>query len=386
MNFCKKILLSVAAALSLANAAEGFTSKTGVSPVSTFLTPTFYEEQIIRQRDWAAQNPVTLETPIDSNYIIGPGDFFEIILPNSSEGIQVSPEGTVAIQGYGLLEVSGLKLSEAKQRILEKLRTRYDKKFTGVHLVQLRRFAVNVQGAVWRPGQVVVSGQARAKEAIYSAGNFKSYANKDSIYVYRKGDTIATTENILLQIGDIIEVPHREWQQSVDFTYAGKTITVPYVPKQTIKEYLRDAGIYMEQKYSQVSVKYPEDSYTRWISIDQIDHFFPEPLNEIEFHIQAPFVYVGGAVAAVGKVPYNSSMHPADYVAASGVTIITGDLSRISVMRNGKWISMDWATGEILPGDFIEIPRTAYEVVKDVTLFITSLLSVFATLIIIASY
>ena len=86
---------------------------------------------------------------------------------------------------------------------------------------------------------------------------------------------------------------------------------------------------------------------------------------------------------AVGKVPYNSSMHPADYVAASGVTIITGDMSRISVLRNGKKISVDWATGEILPGDFIEIPRSVYEQVKDVTLFITSLLSVVATVLII---
>jgi len=384
MNFCGKILLFVAAVLSLANAAEGVAaSKSGISSVSM---PTFYEEQIIRQRDWATLNPVNLESPIDSNYVIGPGDFFEILLPNGNEGLQVSPEGTVAIHGCGLVEVGGLKLFEAKQRILEKLKSRYDQRFTGVHLVQLRRFAVNVQGAVFRPGQVVVNGQARAKEAIYSAGNFKPTANKDSIYIYRKGDTIATTENVPLQIGDIIEVPHKEWQQSIDFVYAGKTITVPYVPKHTIKEYLKNAGISMEQKYSQVSIKYHEDGFTRWISVEQIDNFLPEPLSEIEFHIQAPFVYVGGAVAAVGKVPYNSSMYPADYVAASGVTIITGDLSRISVMRNGKRISVDWATGEILPGDLIEIPRTVYEQVKDVTLFITSILSIVATVLIIASY
>jgi protein involved in polysaccharide export with SLBB domain len=384
MNFCRKILLFVAAALSLANAAEGIAgSKSGLGPISV---PIFYEDQIMRQRDWATLNPVNVESPVDSNYVIGPGDFFEILLPNGNEGLQVSPEGTVAIHGCGLAEVGGLKLFEAKRVILERLKSRYDQRFTGVHLVQLRRFAVNVQGAVWRPGQVVVSGQARAKEAIYSAGNFKPTSNKDSIYVYRKGDTIATTENILLQIGDIIDVPYKEWQQTIDFSSAGKIITVPYIPKRTIKEYLKDAGISMEQKYTQVSIKYPEDNFTRWISIDQIDNFLPEPLNEIEFHIQAPFVYIGGAVAAVGKVPYNPSMSPADYVTASGATIITGDLSRISVMRNGKIISVDWATGEILPGDFIEIPRTRYEVVKDVTLFTTSLLSILATLIIIVGY
>jgi protein involved in polysaccharide export with SLBB domain len=383
MNFRKKKVLFVIAALSLANAADDITTRQN-SPM--YLGPTFYEEQVVRPRELASQNPVNLEGPVDSNYIVGPGDFFEILLPTGNEGVQVSPEGTVAIQGCGLVEVNGLKLFEAKRKILEKLKIRYDKRFTEVHLVQLRRFVVGVQGAIWNPGQVVVSGQARARSAIYLAGPFKHYANRDSVYIYRKGDTIATTENILLEVGDIIEVPHKEWRQTIYLTHAGKVITLPYIPDRTLKEYAKDAGINMDNGFTEISVKSSEDGFTKWIGIDKIGSFSPEPLNEIEFHMQAPYVYVGGAVAAVGKVHYNTSMYAADYVAASGVTIITGDLDRVSVMRNGKRISVDWATGEILPGDFIEIPRTRYEVVKDVTLFITSLLSVFATLIIIASY
>jgi len=363
-------------AFATASAAEPSTARSGINSVSI---PTFYEEQLIRQRDWATLNPVNLEGPVDSNYIIGPGDFFEILLPNGNEGLQVSPEGTVAIHGSGLVEVSGLKLHDAKLKILEKLKPRYDSRFTGVHLVQLRRFAVNVQGAIWNPGQVIVSGQARAKEAIYHAGNFKPSANRDSLYIYRKGDTIATTENIHLQIGDVIEVPHKEWRQTIDFIYAGKIVTVPYVPKRTIREYAKEAHINIEHNFTEVSIKYVEDNFTRWIGVNQIDNYVPEPLSQIEFHIQAPFVYVGGAVMAVGSVPYNSSMGPADYVAASGVTVITGDLRRVSILRNGKRISVDWATGEILPGDLIEIPRTVYEQVKDVTYFVASLVGIAAT-------
>jgi len=364
------------AALATVSAQVPSSTRAGISSVSM---PTFYEEQLIRQRDWATLNPVNLERPVDSNYVIGPGDFFEILLPNGNEGLQVSPEGTIAIQGCGLVEVSGLKLHDAKKKILEKLKTRYDTRFTGVHLVQLRRFAVNVQGAVWNPGQVIVSGQARAKEAIYHAGHFKPTANRDSIYIYRNSDTIATTENLLLQIGDVIEVPHKEWRQTVDLTYAGKTVTVPYVAKRTIREYAKEARINIEQSFTEVSIKYPEEGFLRWIRINQIDSFVPEPLNEITFHMQAPFVYVGGAVMAVGAVPYNPSMGPADYVAASGVTVITGDLSRVSVLRGGKKISVDWATGEILPGDLIEIPRTVYEQAKDITFFIASLVGIAAT-------
>ncbi|MCL2259842.1 MAG: polysaccharide biosynthesis/export family protein [Fibromonadales bacterium] len=372
----KFIAMFFLVALAVASAQESLSKRASIGSSSI---PTFYEEQLIRQKDWATLNPVNLEKPVDSNYVIGPGDFFEILLPNGNEGLQVSPEGSIAIHGCGLVEVNGLKLYEAKRKILEKLKTRYDARFTGVHLVQLRRFAVNVQGAVWNPGQVIVSGQARAKEAIYHAGNFKYSANRDSLYIYRNNDTIATTENILLQTGDVIEVPHKNWQQSIDLIYAGTQVTIPYIPRYTIKEYIKDAGITIDRKYTQVSIKYPEDGFTKWINIDQIDNFVPEPLNEITFHTQAPFVYVGGAVMAVGAVPYNSSMGPADYVAASGVTIATGDLKRISVLRNGKTISVDWATGEILPGDLIEIPRTVYEQAKDITYFVASLVGIVAT-------
>ncbi|MCL1956484.1 MAG: hypothetical protein FWF63_04105 [Fibromonadales bacterium] len=337
----------------------------------------------VKAKDEALQTPVSLENAVDSNYIIGAGDFFEILFPDGPESIQVSPEGTLAIYGYGIVDLNGLKLHEAKRKILEKLKNSGSRKYVDVHLVQLRKFLVNVRGAVLNPGQVAVSGQARASVAIYIAGGIKPTANRDSLYIYRKGDTIATTEDILLQSGDIIEIPYREWQQAINLVYAGKATTVPYISNRTIREYAKDAGINIERGYGSVSIKFLETNYVKWIGINQIDSFSPEPSCDIEFHSQTPYVYVGGATATVGRAPYIQSMHAADYVAASGVSIVTGDFSRVSVMRNGKRISVDWANGEILPGDFIEIPRTVYEQVKDVTIFVTSLMSILATAFII---
>jgi len=373
MRFFTIILIAL---FSLANAADVIMQKQESQLLSK---PTFYEEQLVKQRDLAVQNPINLENSIDSSYIIGPGDFFEILFPNGIEDLQVSPEGTIAIQGCGIIDVNGIPLYEAKRKILDKLKNRYDQRYIGVHLVQLRKFLVNVQGAVLNPGQVAVSGQARAKGAIFAAGNFKSSSNKDSVYIYRKGDTIATTEDILLQAGDIIEVPYKKWQQTINLIYAGKTVTVPYIPNRTIKEYTEEAGIKIESSYNGINIKFLENNFSKWIGINQIDSFSPEPSCDIEFYFQAPYVYIGGATATVGKVSYNPSMHAADYVAASGVTVITGDFSRVSVMRNGKRISVNWSQGEILPGDFIEIPRTAYEQAKDITYFVASLLGIAAT-------
>ena len=58
----------------------------------------------------------------------------------------------------------------------------------------------------------------------------------------------------------------------------------------------------------------------------------------------------------------------------------------MSVIRDGKSFSIDPFHDEILPGDYIEIPRTIYEAVKDVTLFLASLLSVFSTAIVIYQF
>jgi protein involved in polysaccharide export with SLBB domain len=372
----RNVFFLAMACVFVANAADGAVSRAAAS--SSVLMPVFYDEPVMRWRDGAVQTPVSLEGPVDSNYIVGPGDFLEIILPNLQEGVQVSPEGTIAIQGHGLVEVNGLALIEAKRKIMDKLKNRYDQKSIGVHLVQLRRYVVKIQGAVNNPGQVTLSGQSRVKGAIYAAGNFKPWANKDSVYIYRMGDTILTNENMLLQAGDVIDIPSKEWHQTIDLGYSGKIITIPHIPGRTLKEYVKELGISVGSGYGAVSAKYP-DNFTRWIDIDQIGDFVPEPLSEIEFHVRAPFVYVGGAVMAVGKVPYNPSMHAADYVAASGVTIITGNFSRISVLRDGKNFPVDWAKDEILPGDFIEIPRGRYEQAKDVTLFVTSILSIAAT-------
>jgi hypothetical protein len=111
-----------------------------------------------------------------------------------------------------------------------------------------------------------------------------------------------------------------------------------------------------------------------------------EPQSHIELWNKDPYIYVGGAVAAVGKALYTPGLHAIDYIGASGVTIITGSFRRVSRIRNGKCESIDPYNGEIQPGDYIEIPRSIYESVKDVTLFLASLLSVVATAIIISTY
>ena len=64
---------------------------------------------------------------------------------------------------------------------------------------------------------------------------------------------------------------------------------------------------------------------------------------------------------------------------------ITGSWNQVRVWRGAKpeAIPINVSTDPILPGDYIEIPKSHYESFKDFTLFMASLLSVISSAFII---
>ena len=108
---------------------------------------------------------------------------------------------------------------------------------------------------------------------------------------------------------------------------------------------------------------------------------------EIEYTMKSLIVYVGGAVAGVGRQQYNPAWHALDYIAAAGVTTISGSFDQVKVIRGDRETIYVNATGDpILPGDYIEIPKSNYERFKDFTLFMSSLLTVLASALTIYVY
>ncbi len=95
-------------------------------------------------------NDQLFEGPVDVNkYIVGPNDIFSLgiwgIL-NQAIPIIVSPEGSLIIPSVGELQVAGLTLSEAKQRVIEKVRRRYISSEISLTLISPRRFTIMVTG------------------------------------------------------------------------------------------------------------------------------------------------------------------------------------------------------------------------------------------------
>lgn len=392
MQICTRLVVIVLCSVAL-SVSSNVSLIQGISQKGSI----FSEREIQTQREAASLTPLQIELSVDSNYIIGPGDFFEISLPYRVFVTQVSPEGSVSITGCGLTHVEGMSLSTAKDAIMKALSERYDVKHTSVQLIQLKRMRVSTIGAVAQSGQLVIEGQTRLSMALRTMGGLLPVADKENIKLYRKKDSISVnfakldsgdpSVDLILEQGDVVFVPYLNLDSSITIRTAEGAVSLKYVKGRTIEEYLNLSGVHRQREPGYQSVRVAaEDGSEIWLTLSEARKYSPELKSDIEFMMRKPFVYVGGAVAGMGRVEYKSDWHALDYIASSGVTIITGGWHRVSVVRDGKSFSVDPAHDMIRPGDYIEIPRSLYESTKDLTLFLASLLSVVATAIIISNY
>jgi len=377
-------------------AAYGFAASADESMAMPTALPTFQGQESKFQRNTIATEPLKLETTVDSTYTVGLGDYFEILTPKGFDVVQVSPEGNISVPSCGMVMVDKMKLNEAKDAIKKLLSSKFDERYIQVQLVRPKKMTVSVLGAVQAPGRATVEQQTRLSGVITLGGGFVGMADKKNIKVIRGNDTLTVNYNeyesegkgevnLMLEAGDVIFVPYIKSEATISVETVAANVTVPYVEGRTLGEYLDKTPGAMDLKAKWVKIKKPSGTVDVY-ELTKARDLRLEPQSHIELWNKDPYIYVGGAVAAVGKALYTPGLHAIDYIGASGVTIITGSFRRVSRIRNGKCESIDPYNGEIQPGDYIEIPRSIYESVKDVTLFLASLLSVVATAIIISTY
>jgi polysaccharide export outer membrane protein len=114
-----------------------------------------------------------LEAPIDPDkYVVGPSDILGVniwTVPPLSFILTVTPEGTLIVPTVGEINVSGMKLSAAKERVLADIRKKY---FTGnpsMTLLNPRDIVVTITGNVRHPGRYVMNAAQRVDRLIQEA-------------------------------------------------------------------------------------------------------------------------------------------------------------------------------------------------------------------------
>ena len=168
-----------------------------------------------------------LATP--ESYQLGPGDQLLIEIFGISEGSYsktISPEGTINISGIGQVQLGGLTIKEAKDKLRRSLASRYasvggsrPNSSVSITLRNIRTIQVNVMGEVEMPGTFRLSPFATVFNALYNAGGVTEEGSLRAIKVVRGGEQIATVDvygylfngrsdsDITLKEGDVIIVP-----------------------------------------------------------------------------------------------------------------------------------------------------------------------------------
>ncbi len=347
-------------------------------------------------RSTVALNPGVGEFTVDSTYVLGPGDFLDVFLEDQYFSVQISPDGTMVIDECGVIRAAGKTLPEVREEMYQLIKGRYNPQYSFIQLVQLKKFKVSVMGAVVTVGQHLVEPQTRLSYLIRQVGGTLPSADDRNILVIRGNDSLRVnffaistegdfSKDLLLEQGDQIFVPFADVQNSVTLSFVGYRVAVPHHENRTIKDYFDMAGGLRlhNQGYQSVVIQEPDKkSYT--LSFSEANSVRVPASTQVTFTTQSLYVYVGGATASTGKLPYEPSWNALDYIAASGVTVVTGSWNQVEVVRGDRErISVNATNDVIMPGDYIEIPKSRYETFKDVTLFLTSILTLVSSAIIL---
>ena len=162
---------------------------------------------------------MNIATP--QSYVLGPGDMVNIdIWGASSDQISttISPDGTITVENGGVIELSGLTVAQAKQRLRSRLGQYYQDSQIQMTLGQTRTITVNVLGEVKKPGSYTLSAFASVFHALHMAGGVGDLGTLRNIKVFRGGRLLSVvdvydymlngklTGNVRLADNDIIQV------------------------------------------------------------------------------------------------------------------------------------------------------------------------------------
>ena len=185
-----------------------------------------FGRDIFRSANLTFEPSLNIATPV--NYRLGPGDQLQIEVWGASEANitqKVTPDGYISIPNVGPINVNGLTVQAATNRIKSKLSQIYSGMGTTnvnlstdvkVSLGQIRTIQVNIMGEVARPGTYALSSFSTVFHALYKAGGMSQMGSLRNIKVVRGGRTVATVDvydyiiyrrshsDIRLQEGDVI--------------------------------------------------------------------------------------------------------------------------------------------------------------------------------------
>lgn len=217
--------------------------------------------------DIFSKKNLTFETdmniPAPDNYQLGAGDLIFIDVSGASQMSfdgEISPEGTLFVEGYGSLQLGGLTLAQANAKARSVLGRYFAGSKISLTVGQTKSITVNVMGEVNNPGTYTLSAFASVFHALYLAGGANDIGTLRNIKVYRNNRLVSTVDlydyilngkqsgNIRLASNDVIVVGPYEALVQV----AGKVKRPMYYemrPTESVSTLLKYSGGFTGDAY-----------------------------------------------------------------------------------------------------------------------------------------
>ena len=295
------------------------------------------------------QSNLNIPTPV--GYILGSGDKLFIDVYGQSEAyyqIEISPEGTIILENFGPIHLSGLTVKNATKRIENRLSKVYlgikgDKKntFVNVSVGKSRTIKVNIVGEVDVPGSYTLSAFNTVYNALYIAGGITENATLRDIKVYRN--------NKLISKVDIYKYL-TEGDASADVALENNDLILvkPYTNRVTLKGAVKTKGRFelLKNESLQDLLNYAsgfnEEAYAKTIKVKRVsdgEHIVAD-INKDQFEIFTP---KSGDVFQVDKVldRYKNRVIVNGAVYRPGVYAITQGLGIKDLLAKTEGLKQD---------------------------------------------
>ena len=295
------------------------------------------------------QSNLNIPTPV--GYILGSGDKLFIDIYGQSEAyyqIEISPEGTIILENFGPIHLSGLTVKNATKRIENRLSKVYlgingDEKntFVNVSVGKSRTIKVNIVGEVDVPGSYTLSAFNTVYNALYVAGGITENATLRDIKVYRNNKLISKVDIYkYLTQGDA----------SADVALENNDLILvkPYTNRVTLKGAVKIKGRFelLKNESLQDLLNYAsgfnEEAYTKTIKVKRVsdgEHIVAD-INKDQFEIFTP---KSGDVFQVDKVldRYKNRVIVNGAVYRPGVYAITKGLGIKGLLAKTEGLKQD---------------------------------------------
>lgn len=206
------------------------------------------------------------------HYIVGPDDELIIDVYGNAQQTyrpRVSPEGSIRVENLSPIQVSGLTIEQAEQRIVGRLKTLYQGLnaagggvMAQVTLGSVRSIKVTMLGQVVRPGTYTLSSLATVFNALYASGGpMPERGSFRDVRVYRNNRLVRRLDmydfllradqkdNIRLNDQDVIFVDH--YRTRIELAGEVKQPGLYEVrPGETIQTVLAFSGGFSDRAYT----------------------------------------------------------------------------------------------------------------------------------------